>query len=323
MSMSPARIDSEKLRAFEQRMSSEGAAGFADGPAPWEDWDDALPIRGRRAQKDDVPQLHRRKPHKPRKPVGQRILSGITRLSVLALVIGIAGVYFTSDTPPQLAGNGTQPEPAKATQTPDNTPPLAVLEPWQNSVIIDPNLLPAPAAGTPDIAVVAVTKDTPEIPQAAPASTDIENSAPADTAVPEVVENETPEVIDPTPMQATGQPGTAESVAAQQQPAAMASPEIVPEVIQKTETPLAPAAQTSSGRWVVNLASYNRESTAQRMLDEFRDKGVTAELVKVTVNDKPMIRIRTTGHESYREARDWAALLEERLELDGAWISKR
>ncbi len=50
---------------------------------------------------------------------------------------------------------------------------------------------------------------------------------------------------------------------------------------------------------------------------------MTAELVTVTVNDAPMIRVRTTGHASYREARDWAALLEERLELEGVWVSKR
>ena len=120
------------------------------------------------------------------------------------------------------------------------------------------------------------------------------------------------------------QNGPAETVASLQQPAVIPASAGTPAAaVQQSKTSPPPAAQDAAGRWVVNLASYNRESTAQRMLDEFSDTGVTAELVKVTVNDKPMIRIRTTGHESYREARDWAALLEERLELNGAWVSKR
>ena len=32
----PNEID--KLRAFEMRMQTEGAAGFADGPEPWDAW---------------------------------------------------------------------------------------------------------------------------------------------------------------------------------------------------------------------------------------------------------------------------------------------
>jgi hypothetical protein len=90
------------------------------------------------------------------------------------------------------------------------------------------------------------------------------------------------------------------------------------------EAASAPAPHSKpEGQWVVNLASYTRESTAQRMLEVFRDKGVEAEIISITVNDKPMVRIRTTGYRSASEARDWVALLEERLDLDGVWISKR
>jgi hypothetical protein len=61
---------------------------------------------------------------------------------------------------------------------------------------------------------------------------------------------------------------------------------------------------------------------ARRKLAVFRAKGVNAELVHVTVKGKPMVRIRTTGYKSFREAHDWVALLEERLELEGAWVAK-
>jgi hypothetical protein len=59
------------------------------------------------------------------------------------------------------------------------------------------------------------------------------------------------------------------------------------------------------------------------MLEEFRDKGVTAEMIQVTVNERPMIRVRTSGYDSFQETSDWAALLGERLQLDGVWVSKR
>jgi cell division septation protein DedD len=305
MSSNATLADQEKLRAFEERMACEGAAGFADGPTPWEDWNDALPLARRKGQKDEVPQLHRRQ---PQRPAGQRALTGIAQLAMLALGVGIAGVYFTSGTEPQLADNGIQPAPFTV------NPPLAVLDAQQDSLRFEPDTLPAPAAGQPDIAVAAITNGTPGVPETVQTTAGV-GDGPADMAVPGVMNNETPE----TPVQAAA----TELVAAAQQPAAVAATESSATAIQRIETPTAPATREATGRWVVNLASYNRESTAQRMLDEFSDKGVTAELVKVTVNDKPMIRIRTTGYGSLREANDWAALLEERLELNGAWVSKR
>lgn len=317
MPTNPVQADSEKLRAFEERMSNEGAAGFADGPAPWEDWDDTSTPETWRGQEDTARTAPTRR--RPAKPYGQRLLTGITRLAVLALGVGIAGVYFTSGSNPQLATNGIQPAPVMITAMPaTGFPPLAVQDERQDSIMVDPNILPAPAAGRPEIAVVAMTADPQEN---APAlqTTAATGDVPADTSL--------PETNAPPPAQETVQTETSESVAALQQPTTLPILRNVAMATrntgQNTETIRTPTPQAGAGNWVVNLASYNRESTAQRMLGTFRDKGVTAELVKVTVNDRPMIRIRTTGYENYREASDWAALLEERLELDGAWVSKR
>ncbi len=317
MPTNPAQADSEKLRAFEERMSNEGAAGFADGPAPWEDWDGTSTPETWRGQRDTARAAPPRR--RPGKPFGQRLLTGITRLAVLALGVGIAGVLFTSGSKPQLAMNGIQPAPVMITARPvAGFPPLAGQDERQDSVLVDPNILPAPAAGRPEIAVVAVTADPQEN---APTlqTTAVTGDAPADTSAPEATVT--------TAAQQAVQTETAESVAALQQPAAMPILRNVATATQNagqnTESIRTPTPQAGTGNWVVNLASYNRESTAQRMLRTFRDKGVAAELVKVTVNDRPMIRIRTTGYENYREASDWVALLEERLELDGAWVSKR
>jgi cell division septation protein DedD len=159
-----------------------------------------------------------------------------------------------------------------------------------------------------------------EGPADAQAST-AEAGADHDASVPAVMPDSSPVATAAAPTLRTTRPESTDTVAVAQQPAAM--PATVTTTTPAAEAKSAAAAQPASGVWVVNLASYNHESMAQRMLQEFKDKGVAAELVKVTVNDKPMVRIRTTGYGSFREASDWAALLEERLELDGAWVSRR
>jgi cell division septation protein DedD len=325
MTANPARADPEKLRAFEQRMTREGAAGFAAGPTPWESWDEAGSAGTWRVQQDTVRPAQRQRPQRPqtqrpRKPAGHRILTGIARLSVLALGVGIAGVYFTSTTEPQLTMSGIQPAPIPVSRLATNTPLLAVQESGQHSVVIDPNALPAPAAGQPEIAVVAATTETQENAADMQASAGNADTAAA-ASVPGVMMDNNPKTTAPPLVQQTGQTETTETLAALQQPAT--TPATGNTNTPATEASRATTAPARAGAWVVNLASYNRESTAQRMLEEFRDKGVTAELVKVTVNDRPMIRIRTTGYGSLREANDWASLLEERLGLDGAWVSKR
>jgi cell division septation protein DedD len=198
--------------------------------------------------------------------------------------------------------------------------PLAGPVERQNRVTIDLNALPAPASGRPEIAAVAVTADRQEDLPAAQAAAAGED-APASTVMHDMTVNHVPETTVETPAQEAAQSDTAAPQAALQRPAAAAD-------TASTKTPTAKAipaitAPDTTGAWMVNLAACTRESTAKRMLEEFRDKGVTAELVNVTVNEQPMIRIRTGGYASFREASDWAALLEERLGLDGAWVSKR
>ena len=86
------------------------------------------------------------------------------------------------------------------------------------------------------------------------------------------------------------------------------------EEIEATGTP---------GDWVVNLASYTRESTANRMLAEFRGKCVDAELVTVMINDRPMHRIRVAGFNSSQAAKTSIDPLEQQLGLEGVWISRK
>jgi cell division septation protein DedD len=95
-----------------------------------------------------------------------------------------------------------------------------------------------------------------------------------------------------------------------------------PEPAAAAPSPAA-AAAAPTGDWVVNLASYTYESTARKKLAAFQAKGVTGEIERITVKDKPLYRIRVTGFESSRSARASIPALQKTLGLKGAWIARR
>ncbi|MGD2138029.1 MAG: SPOR domain-containing protein, partial [Gammaproteobacteria bacterium] len=104
--------DKEKLRAFEQRMHDEGADGFADGPRPWETWDESgaqAPGTGRHVWEGKARRIY--KNSKVRRSLGDRILSGLAVLSLATMVVGITGVYLTEHEPPAVAWTAVQPTP--------------------------------------------------------------------------------------------------------------------------------------------------------------------------------------------------------------------
>jgi len=101
--------------------------------------------------------------------------------------------------------------------------------------------------------------------------------------------------------------------------------ETVPEPVEVQQAeiaePVFPVAKT--GDWVINLSSYTWKSTANRKLALFQQQGVDAEVFEVIIKDKPMYRIRVTGFENSRAAKAEIPMIEEKLNLEGAWISKR
>jgi len=104
--------DKEKLRAFEQKMHDEGADGFADGPRPWETWDESgaqAPGTGRHVWEGKARRIY--KNTKVHRSLGDRILSGLAVLSLTAMVVGITGVYLTEHKPPAVAWTAVQPTP--------------------------------------------------------------------------------------------------------------------------------------------------------------------------------------------------------------------
>jgi hypothetical protein len=101
----------------------------------------------------------------------------------------------------------------------------------------------------------------------------------------------------------------------------MAEPEITRELETATQVPVLPEVKT--GNWVINLSSYTHKSMAKRKLAEFRQKGVDSEIFTTTINDKPMHRIRVTGFRNARSAKAEISALEQLLDLEGAWVSRR
>jgi len=376
------RPDSEQLRAFEQLMLQQGADAFAAGPAPWESWSDIEHNHTWQGSTDPAQPARAARPRKPpQSTMPERVLAGITRLMVLVLLVGIAGVYFSSLPVDRQVATGIKPAPlVVASNTighPDAAAPVVA-----DSTAPAPDFaaLPAPAAGAverPDPGLASRQPPAPATVQASVTSTEqaqtlfVPVSAEKSLAVaaqPALAEHPSQTApVDGAEQQAMAAPPPAElpapepladaATAASQQPfiawesdetdggttgaAPAESPlehapatgatlalNIPASAASQPAAPAEAARQVDTGtdtapRWVVNLAAYNSETIARRMLEKFRAKGVEAELINITVNGKPMIRLRTTGHESYREALGWSELLEERLDLEGTWVSKR
>ena len=64
-----------------------------------------------------------------------------------------------------------------------------------------------------------------------------------------------------------------------------------------------PIEVRSTGRWVVKLSPYSKESTAARKLAQFKKTGVMAEKIAANVHGKTMRRLRVTRFDSIRAAK--------------------
>jgi cell division septation protein DedD len=141
--------DKEKLRAFEQKMHDEGADGFADGPRPWETWDEsgAQAGSGKRVWEGKARRIYRNAP--VHRSLGERILSGLALVALATMVIGIAGVYFTEEQPQTVAWTAVQPTPIPLPENRGSAMqqlPARVIRP--TPVIAEIESLPPPAAGS-------------------------------------------------------------------------------------------------------------------------------------------------------------------------------
>jgi hypothetical protein len=383
--------DKEKLQAFARKMHDEGANGFADGPRPWEQWDESGSQAGTRVWEGSA----RRVPVKqrPARSTGDRLLSAMATIALATLVIGIGGVYFSEYPEQQLAQTGIQPPPivltpirrtpreqhasrtvpapapvAATINTHETVPAPVASDTLQNNLAIPGTSPVADSADMPDMALdlaLAYNGADSVTEAVAPAQ---EQATPVTDISPETSPEASPEIIMVETATETVEdiPGPQQDILAEADIPIIVLQRIVPvtrprqdpmvadtvatenvtesqevAIIETTAQSPAPAQVTAvaeehiealnkleppaakAGGWVVNLASYTWKSTANKKIEEFRSKGVDAELVTVTINDKPMHRVRVAGFGSSRLAKQQISSLEQKLDLDGAWISRR
>ena len=122
MPMNEQQSDIDKLRAFELRMQTEGAAGFANGPEPWTHWQEPAEADSKRAwgcdrEREDTP---------TGKTLCEKILSTMATLAVATLAVGIGGVYLSAQSVPPLAQYDSQATDTVATAEPAATPVATV-----------------------------------------------------------------------------------------------------------------------------------------------------------------------------------------------------
>jgi hypothetical protein len=78
----------------------------------------------------------------------------------------------------------------------------------------------------------------------------------------------------------------------------------------------------NGGEWSINLASYLKDSTAERMRQQFLDKGVATDMVTAIVKGKTYYRLRVTGIENRDMALIQSTIIKEKLGLEETWITK-
>ena len=205
MSETHTDSDTEKLRAFEKKMHDEGAAGFADGPSPWETWDDESGLlKNNRVWEGSSRRIYPGK--RAQQSLGDRVLSGLAMLSLATMVVGIAGVYFSDPQSGQVVATGIQPLPI------DRSPSAT------DRAVEHLAQLPAPAAGTDSFTVA------PPAPRLRPAPIAVV-AAPAASKDAEPPARKTE--IDAAPLAAAPQEGAAHESGSGPAPAA-AAPDIEP-----------------------------------------------------------------------------------------------
>jgi len=322
--------DREALQAFAQKMQQEGADGFAAGPTPWDNWGEFEEQVGSQRQtwQGKVKPVAERKA--PSRSFGDRVLTTMTALAIVTLVIGIAGVFLTQQPAVQVAENNVQSPSTSPTITPEIQLPQE-----ENIAFNDASVSATPAspAAGPSVDQSTDQDANPALPAKsaegdklftalndlpAPAAGTVyrPSETPAEPAL-EVVSEEPPELIIAEPENST----PAEPV--------LWSKTNLPDV--HTEPELLPARDISEnkqivnygGEWSINLASYLKLSTAEKMRKQFLDKGVAADLVTAIVNGKIYYRLRVTGIENKNMALIQSTIIKERLGLEDVWITKK
>ncbi len=290
----------EELRTFAKKMRDEGAAGFAAGLTPWNNWDDFEERPGSRVWQGTA--KHVAKPEDPARSFGDRVLTTMAVLAAATLAIGIAGVFFTQQSAVQIAENNAQlPPTSPATDIITKIDMAAGFQddnPALPGTLTALNEQPAPAAGIAHIPSIIAMPSEP----ADEAVADKQAEDPGiNTAEPE---NNPP--VQPIQLSKTSMPDV----------------HTEPEQLPARDISENEQSVNNGGAWSINLASYLKNTTAEKMRKQFLDKGVATDLVTVTVKGTTYYRLRVTGIENRNMALIQSTIIKEQLGLEETWITK-
>ena len=172
------------------------------------------------------------------------------------------------------------------------------------AIILIPEMLSGPDRGSRaepaaqsrnDAPIKTYTIDLSQSPSAQPAPAVVENRAPP----PE----ESPVAPQPS-VQPSTQPSTPQPPASDQAKPEVSHPVVEPPTTTTTTTPTPAPARTAtrplasdagaptSGRWAVQIGSYAREATAERIAKQLRDQGQSAFVMPVKSGGATLYRVR-------------------------------
>jgi cell division septation protein DedD len=83
-----------------------------------------------------------------------------------------------------------------------------------------------------------------------------------------------------------------------------------------------PSVVATGGVWFVNVASYSRRDIAQEWADKLAGEIDNVSLQEVTVNGKPLFRVRAVGYPDKTAAQQAAKQLEQQYGIGPLWVGK-
>ncbi|WP_157890319.1 SPOR domain-containing protein [Marinobacterium aestuarii] len=92
-------------------------------------------------------------------------------------------------------------------------------------------------------------------------------------------------------------------------------------VVAASEHIMAPA-QAVQDKWLINIASFSQQTSAQQMQSKLVALGQSATTESVNLKGKTLYRVRITGLPDRKAAEEEALRLQKELQLSGFWVAK-
>lgn len=311
----------EELRKFEQRMHDKGSDGFADGPRPWEHWDESGNQASNRVWEGSARRIYgSRSAHS----LGHRLLSFLAFLALTTLLVGIGGVYYSHTQTQQLAQQGVQPLPLTSRTQSVRTAPEPIARAETTTTVDELNVLTAPAAGSGSTGMAPLMADV-EMPGADPDSstglTATETIASSMASAEAVIEE--PEAVTANQSAPPPADGNIDSVAIetivteksvtttvytrkpqQEEPELIAAIETTPPpfVHEVTSEAVTAATETDS-----TVAAASTMATEEALVEDTEGMDEASEVPSETVESQDMLTLTSPGTETLTEETETAA----------------